>query len=267
MEWDDKTVEGTYRFLVKVFRMLTEKKIVDTKIKNQESRAHKTILEVTEYIQDFKYNLALISIMKFGNYLHSKEEINRKAAETLLLLMAPFTPHLAEELWEKLGHESFISLEKWPVADKKKIDEKLEAAEDLGELVRRDIIALQELTGLNKPNKIIIIVPDEWKYTFITHLKKEMEESRDVGKIIKSLVEKDKENSKIIANLVPRFVKSPDKVPLVMLPYIDEKKALEEHAKELEKEFKTPFAVIMEKDSKHEKAKNAMPGKPAIIFE
>jgi len=267
MEWDDKTVEGTYRFLVKVYRMLSEKKIVDKSIKNQESRTHKTILEVTENIQDFKYNIALISIMKFANYLFIKEEISRKAAEALLLLISPFTPHLAEELWEKLGNKGFISTAKWPVADKKKIDEKAEAAEELYELVRRDIIALQELTGLTKPQKIMLVVPDDWKYKFITDLKKEMEKTRNVGDLIKSLCAKDKANAKSIANLVPRFVKNPDKIPQVVLSQEIEKKALNNCAAELEKDFKTKFEIFLEKDSKEEKAKNAMPGKPAIIFE
>jgi len=267
MEWDEKTIEGTYRFLVKVYRMLTEKKIVEKTIKNQESRMHKAILEVTEYIDTFKYNLALISLMKFANYLFIKEEINRKAAESLLLLMAPFTPHLAEELWEKLGNKPFVSLEKWPVADKKKIDEKAEAAEEMYDLVRRDIIALHELTGLTKPSKIILVIPDEWKYGFIAELKKEMEATRDAGALIKSLCSKDKANSRLIANLVPRFVKSPDKLPEVVLSLEIEKKALNACLVDLTKEFKSKFEVVLEKDSKHEKAKNAMPGKPAIIFE
>ncbi|HJX05311.1 MAG TPA: class I tRNA ligase family protein, partial [Candidatus Nanoarchaeia archaeon] len=267
MEWDDKTIEGSYRLLVKIYRMLTEKKIVDKIIKNQESRMHKTILEVTENIQNFRYNIALISLMKFANYLYNKEEVNRKAAETLLVLMAPFTPHLAEELWEKLGNKPFISLEKWPVADKKKIDEKAEAAEELYDLVRRDIIALQELTGLTKPNKIVLIVADAWKYKFMAELKKEMEKTRDVGALIKSLCSKDKANAKLIANLVPRFVKNPDKIPEVVLSQEVEKKALSNCVDELEKDFKTKFEVVLEKDSKHEKAHNAMPGKPAIVFE
>ncbi len=267
MEWDDHAIEGTYKFLVKVYRMLTEKKISDKVIKNQESKAHKTILEVTENIKNFRYNLALISLMSFANYLHSKDEINKKAAETLLLLLAPFTPHLAEELWEKLGHKGFISVENWPVADKKKIDEKSEAADELGELVRRDILALQELTGIIRPNKVLLVLPDAWKYDFIAGLKKEMEKTRNVGELIKSLCSKDKAHAKLIANLVPRLVKNPDKIPVVVLSLLDEKKALAEHAAELEKEFKTKLEIVLEKDSKHEKAKNAMPGKPAIIFE
>jgi hypothetical protein len=81
------------------------------------------------------------------------------------------------------------------------------------------------------------------------------------------LCSKDKAHAKNIAGLVPRFVKNPDKIPFVVLSHLDEKKALTEHAIELEKEFKTKFEIILEKDSKHDKAKNAMPGKPAIIFE
>jgi leucyl-tRNA synthetase len=267
MEWDDETIEGSYKFLAKVYRMLTEKKIVEKSIKNQESRAHKTIKEVTDYISTFKYNMALISIMDFANYLHSKEEINKKAAEALLLLMAPFTPHIAEELWEKLGHKGFISLEKWPVFDAKKINAKVEASEELYEKIRKDIIALQDLTGLTKPNKISLILPDEWKYGFVSELKKEMGKTRDVGALIKSLCSKDKAHAKLIANFVPKFVKSPDKLPQVVLSQKEEEKALQEYVGELEKEFKTKFEIVLEKDSKHDKASQAMPGKPAIVFE
>lgn len=278
MEWDDKTVEGTYRFLVKVYRMLSEKKIVDTKIKNQESRAHKTILEVTEYINDFKYNLALISIMKFGNYLHLKDEINKKAAETLLLLLAPFTPHLAEELWEKLGNKEFISLEKWPAADKKKIDEKLEAADELYEKVRNDILTLQELTGLTRPNKVKLILPEKWKYDAVFTVKNKIGETRDIGKLIQYVIEVKtvredgkieqlKDYAKEISQIVPKLVKNPMLIPVIIVTYSDEEKALTSFAKELEKEFGSKFEITIEKQVKHEKAKNAMPGKPAIVFE
>lgn len=267
MEWDDETVEGSYRFLVKVYRMLTEKKIVNKTLRNQQSRLHKTIIEVTDNIENFKYNLALISIMKFANYLYSKEEISREAAEKLLLLMAPFTPHLAEELWEKLGNKPFISKSSWPSGDKSLIDEKIEAEEELGDLVRKDIIALQELTGLTKPNKISLVIADDWKYKFISELKKEMEKTRNTGELIKTLCSKDKDNSKTIASLVPRFVKTPDKLPQVVLSPELEKKALQTVLPQLEKEFKVKLEVVFENKCKHEKARNAMPGKPAIIFE
>ncbi|MBN2052390.1 leucine--tRNA ligase [Candidatus Woesearchaeota archaeon] len=267
MEWDDKTIEGTYRFLVKVYRMITEKKIVDKNIKNQESKTHKAIKEVTENIESFDYNIALIKIMDLANYLNSKEEISRKAAETLLLLLSPFTPHIAEELWEKIGNKDFISIAKWPAYDEKKIDEKLEAGEELYEKIRKDIISLQELTGIIKPNKVVFILPDNWKYSFIKELKKEMEKTRNAGELIKALCAKDKTHAKLIANFVPKFVKNPDKIPMVVLSAAEEKKALDDCIAGLEKEFKTKFEIVAEKESKHEKAANAMPGKPAIIFE
>ena len=266
MEWDDQAIEGVYKFLVKVYYMITSHKIVDKAIRNQESKTHKTILEVTEHLESFRYNLALISIMQLANYLYNKEEVSRFAAKNLALLLAPFTPHLAEEMWEKLGYKGFISSEKWPVGDKKKIDEKTEAAEELYSKVRRDIIALQDLTGLTKPNKIMLIVADAWKYAFIKGLKKELEKTREAGKLIKALAGKDKKNAKLIANLVPKFVRSPDKLPEVVLSQQEEKKALAEFVAELEKEFSTKFEILIEKDAKHEKAKQAMPDKPAIVF-
>jgi hypothetical protein len=133
--------------------------------------------------------------------------------------------------------------------------------------VRKDILALQELTGITKPNKVLLVLPDAWKYDFISELKKEMEKTRNVGELIKGLCSKDKAHAKNIANLVPRFVKNPDKIPMVVLSQLDEKKALNSCTPELEKEFKTKFEIMLEKDSKHEKASQAMPGKPAIIFE
>ena len=268
MEWDDKAVEGSYRFLVKVYDMLKRRNIVNKIIKNQESKTHKTILEVTDYISSFRYNLALISIMKLANYLYSKDEISRFAAKNLLLLLAPFTPHLAEEFWEKISGKgkNFISLEQWPEGNKKKVDYKLEAGEDLYLRVRRDILALQDLTGLTKPNKIMLILADAWKYKFISGLKKGMSRTRDIGKLIKTLSAVDKQNSKLIANFVPKFVKNPDKLPEVVLSQAIEKKALADFAAELKKEFNTKFELVDESRAKHEKASQAMPGKPAIVF-
>ncbi|MBW2991258.1 leucine--tRNA ligase [Candidatus Woesearchaeota archaeon] len=266
MEWDDKAVEGAYKFLVKVHYLINTHKIVDKVIKNQESKAHKAILEVTDYISSFKYNLALISIMQLANYLYTKEEVSRFAVKNLLLLLSPFAPHLAEELWEKLGYKGFISLERWAKGDKKKIDMKVEASEDLYQGIRKDILALQDLTGLTKPNKIMLIIPNTWKYAFIKNFKKEIEKTRDVGKLIKALCAKDKTNKKFIANFVPKFVKNIDKIPEFILSQTDEKKALNEFVAELEKEFKTKFEIVVEKDSKEQKAVQAMPGKPAIVF-
>ncbi len=270
MEWDDNAVEGAHKFLVKLHNMIhnkiCEKKIIDKRILSQESKTHKAILEVTEHISSFKYNLALISIMEFANYLYHKDEISRFAAENLLLLIAPFTPHLAEELWEQLGNKPFISNAEWPVGDRKKVDEKQEAIEELFSTIRKDILALQDLTGLVRPGKVMLIIPDIWKYDFVKSLKKELEKTHDTGKLIKKLTSQDKKNAKSIANLIPGFIKNPDKIPRVILSQDQEKKALNSFVADLEKEFKTRFEVLAENKAEHDKARKAMPGKPAIVF-
>ncbi|RMF55982.1 leucine--tRNA ligase [Candidatus Woesearchaeota archaeon] len=161
MEWDDKAVEGSFKFLKRFYRLITEKEIVNEKFRNQESKMHKTIKEVTKNIEEIKYNIALIKIMDFTNYLSNQEKVSREAAENLVLMLAPFTPHLCEELWEKLGKKPFVSLAKWPAYDEKKIDKKLEEQEAAQNKLREDV---RHIIGLIKknPSKIYIyVIPNE----------------------------------------------------------------------------------------------------------
>ena len=76
MEWSDKGVEGSNRFLKKFFSLLDKNidKNVDAK---QESKINKTIKETSDHIEAFKFNLAIISMMELTNYLHTKEKINQ----------------------------------------------------------------------------------------------------------------------------------------------------------------------------------------------
>ncbi|MFB3073699.1 MAG: leucine--tRNA ligase [Candidatus Methylomirabilales bacterium] len=142
LEWSDKGVEGAFRFLNRVYRLvdgwadelsrpaapisfndLTVGRAVHQK-------AHLTIKKVTEDLdRDFHFNTAIAALMELVNVLGQfelrgdpAEEAERRyvarfAVETLLVLLAPFAPHLAEELWEHLGHGSSIFAESWPAYD------------------------------------------------------------------------------------------------------------------------------------------------------
>lgn len=239
------------------------------------SLMNRSLKEGTEAMENMLFRTAFDKLFyqmqkTLRNYLKF-QNINQELLNDFIKVQTkalnPFCPYITEEIWSELGNKSFISTDGWPVFDEKKINERAETGEELYEKIRKDIIALQELTGLTKPNKISLILPDEWKYGFVSELKKEMEKTRDVGALIKSLCSKDKAHAKLIANFVPKFVKSPDKLPQVVLSQKEEEKALWEYAGELEKEFKTKFEIVLEKDSKHDKAPQAMPGKPAIVFE
>ena len=80
---------------------------------------HKAILEVTERIDQMKFNTAVSSLMTYVNYMANMKEVPAQMYETLLMLMCPFTPHLCEEMWARLGHEDLLILKSWPIGDAK----------------------------------------------------------------------------------------------------------------------------------------------------
>ena len=107
LEWEDKGVEGMHRFLRRVW-----KGGLDKNEKKTDTWRHKTIKRVTEDIEKFHFNTALSALME---YLNSGEV----DAETMTILLSPFAPHLAEELWQNLGHKKSILEEPWPTWDPK----------------------------------------------------------------------------------------------------------------------------------------------------
>ena len=78
---------------------------------------HKTIKKVTEDISTLNYNTAIARIMEYVNFLGKEKEVSKKALEVLVLLLAPFAPHLCEELWEILGNEYSVHKQSWPKYD------------------------------------------------------------------------------------------------------------------------------------------------------
>ncbi|MBU0471495.1 MAG: leucine--tRNA ligase, partial [Nanoarchaeota archaeon] len=183
MEWSDKGIEGTFRFVNKFYNLFSKKIIVDID-RREASKLHSTIRQVTENLEKFKFNIAIINLMELTNYLHNKESISRESAENLILLMSPFAPHICEELWEKLGNKNFISLAKWPVCNEKKIDLKAEAEETLTTNLNADITALMKLLKLKNIKKLKLIVSAKWKYEFFNNYKVLIAKTRDIKEIL-----------------------------------------------------------------------------------
>ena len=132
-EWQDQGVEGAYRFLGRLWRLVTEgEKAGGGKGEGEMLRAeeiryqlHRTIRKVSDDLEgDFHFNTAVSACMEFLNSLYrfrpeleAEKKIFRQSLETLVLLLAPFVPHLAEELWSRLGHSRSVFRESWPVYD------------------------------------------------------------------------------------------------------------------------------------------------------
>jgi len=116
-EWSDKGIVGCYRFLNNVWN-LAEKGKIEKKLKlknrNLEKLFHQTIKKVTEDIENFRFNTAISALMILLNEMEKEEKIPLSWFKTFVLLLAPFAPHLAEELWHKLGNKKSVFSQKWP---------------------------------------------------------------------------------------------------------------------------------------------------------
>ena len=138
LDWSDEGVEGSYRFLNRVYRLVYEyindirgdaEVPAEFKAENEADKSlnfmlNSTIKKVTEDAGGrFNFNTAIASIMELVNemYKYKNGDINlplfNKAVETLLTLLDPFSPHIAEELWSQLGHEDRLYNRAWPVCD------------------------------------------------------------------------------------------------------------------------------------------------------
>lgn len=158
LEWNDRAVEGCYRFLNRVWRFLEyylEDEVGDAPEgadKELRRLTHTTIKRVTDDVSKrFNFNTAISSIMEMVNGMYHFRENNgqkvspamQEAMETLMLLLAPITPHLAEEMWEKTGHTESIHIQKWPEVDPAalQVDEVEMVVQVNGKLKARIVVA------------------------------------------------------------------------------------------------------------------------------
>ncbi|HEX7237004.1 MAG TPA: leucine--tRNA ligase, partial [Gammaproteobacteria bacterium] len=125
--WNTRGVEGTHRFLNRVWRLVAgtdaedggnAPSVADAAPTREQQRAvHQTIAKVTEDIEAMRFNTAISALMELTNAMYKWPQVPRASVETLVLLLAPLAPHIAEELWQRLGHEESLAYHAWPVAD------------------------------------------------------------------------------------------------------------------------------------------------------
>jgi len=125
-EWDEKGIEGVFRFLNKLFKFIDGS--VDKNIgvsKDMERTRHKMVYEITQRLDNFSMNTVVSGFMeymnKFMDLAKATGGIDKESAETIIILLAPFAPHIAEELWEIYGHKDSVFEQKWPTYDEAKL--------------------------------------------------------------------------------------------------------------------------------------------------
>ncbi len=125
--WSTKDVTGVYSFLDRSWRMVIDDRAEETRLNpavieieptlEQNRVLHKTIQAVTRDIEQLSFNTAIARMMEFTNYFFKVTGRPKAAMERFVLLLSPFAPHLAEELWQSLGHDRTLAYEPWPEFD------------------------------------------------------------------------------------------------------------------------------------------------------
>ncbi|MEZ4387991.1 MAG: leucine--tRNA ligase [Candidatus Krumholzibacteriia bacterium] len=165
--WNTKGIEGLRRFLDRVWRLYcdddTDELLPSLQVVEPDEASlkilHRCIAEVTDRTENLLFNTAISSMMVFVNEMNQLAVRPRKVMEQFLLLLAPYAPHVCEELWRKLGHQTSLTYAAWPELDERylvedlvtyvvqvngKVREKLEVAADAGEEAVREAALASE---------------------------------------------------------------------------------------------------------------------------
>lgn len=251
----------------------TKKRLID---KWMISRFNTNIDEATKALE--AYSPRLYVQHAFFNVLNDVVYYKRRTGDDTLLakeifpawikLLAPVIPHLCEELWQKIRGKGFVSMAEWPKADKKKIDKSIEMSEELVSATTADIAEIIKLVG-KQPKKITLFVAEDWKAKLMQKTGKLFEQGKREFREIIPVIMKDeslKRHGEEIAKIVPRLLKDIKKINADASGSKKETEILSEAKKFLSEEFNAKIEIVSEKQSKEAKAKQAMPGKPAILL-
>ncbi len=147
--WNTRDVPGLHKLCQRIWRLFIDEAtdklspaVTDDPPDEASLRAlHKTTQRVTQEIEQLKFNTAIAALFDFVNTLTPMPRRSRKVLETFVLVLAPFAPHLGEELWARLGHTTTLAYEPWPAFDERWVrDDEVEIAVQVGGKVKSRII-------------------------------------------------------------------------------------------------------------------------------
>ncbi|NBC17917.1 MAG: leucine--tRNA ligase, partial [Bacteroidetes bacterium] len=126
--WSMQGLEGPHRFLNRVWRLYVDDEdaltVTDAApTKDQLRTLHQTIQKVTEDVEALRFNTAIAAMMEFVNDAMKWDAVPQAIAEPFVLLLSPFAPHLAEELWQRLGHDESLTYAPWPEVEEEYLKE------------------------------------------------------------------------------------------------------------------------------------------------
>lgn len=163
-EWDDRGIEGVFRYLNKAWNFIISYKdnIIDS-TKELEQVRHKMIYEITTRCENYSMNTVVSGFMEYTTKImeiaKKQNGVDRETVDTLIILLAPFAPHISEELWHITGHKKTVFAEKWPIHDESKMQEDtVQIAVQINGKVRDSIklpVEIEKESALNQAKKLL----------------------------------------------------------------------------------------------------------------
>lgn len=275
--WDETRVYSYKTALEKIYNFI---KSLDVKGKKKSiddwliSRLNQYIKDVTKAVNEFELR-DLVSIVYFTMYDDlqwyirrggSSKEIIDEFLEKWIILMNPVTPHLSEEL---NLNDKLVSISAWPKVDESKISLRSQANEELIRYSMKGIRDVLKLAKLENVKKCTLFVAEPWIYDLFTILTEEIKVSRNIGEIMKKVLENEgmKIYGKQVSKIIGSVLKDTSKLPLLVTSQEEEKNVLDESVYFLRKEFDCEIEIVLGQDSLHPKAKSAWPGRVGILVE
>ncbi len=277
MNWQSSEVEKTKKHVENIFTVVEEmtKNEREGTISNKAfvSRVEGLIKRATLSLEEM--NLRDYSNVVLFDLLREYQRVARLGKDLPAIhyylstrwvpMLTPLCPHYAEELWALSKNKGFVSTASWPKYNEKLIDEKAEFVEETIESFVDDVREIQKLVKKEKLSKVVVILAPSWKYTFMKEFKKEFAKERDIGVLLKKVM--DKEHAKEITALVPSLVKNTSKIPFVVLTQKEEEAVFKEYKAQLEKKLSCTVEIVCAEKSAEAKAQQALPSKPAILVQ
>ena len=239
------------------------------------SKAHHHLKNINHTMKEYDLR-ELASIVYFTMYDDFRWYLRRNGCHKKTIreylaiwchLMNPITPHLSEEL--NPHKENLISSSIWPKYSEEKISFKSNASETLILTTMDGMRNVIKLAKIEQPKKIRLFISEKWLYDLYLILSKEIKVTRNIGEIMKKIIESPNLDlkGKDLSKLVPNLLKDPSKIPLFITSQYEELTALTEAKEFLEKEFSCTIEIILAEESQNQKAKSALPGKVGIVLE
>jgi leucyl-tRNA synthetase len=277
IDWSMSGVEGINKLINKLWAMIVEKPIDQRETWSARDERIRFLLnsivkQVTENLNILRLRDSLNSLVELINAMSQYREtsVNSKIWEEccrkVCLLLSPFSPHLAEEMWHRLGMKNFVSLEVWP-----KWEDEIIKQEGRWKMFNRlddDIKEIIKVTGIT-PKQIEITLGMQWKYDLFSMLaKKRNTPERWEKDLMKDLMNDQelRKHSKEVSQIVKKIISKPSLLPEEELSREDEYEFISNAKELIEDQLGAQVTVLLEEGSKNIKAGQALPGKPAIQF-